>query len=91
MEKKISTSALNKWLGTTVKNNPPPLIKSKQVKLKFISQCNISPPKFNIFVNINDIKTDYKRFIENNLKKKFGLNGLPIKIIYKRTKNPYEK
>ena len=36
------------------------------------------------------LKSPYKRFIENKLKKKFEMNGLPLKIIYKKSENPYE-
>ena len=90
--KRISTGKLNSWLEEIIKKNPPPLHKGKSIKLKFISQINTSPPKFIIFVNFNNaLRQDYKRFIENNLKKKINLNGLPLKIIYRRSDNPYDK
>jgi GTP-binding protein len=54
-------------------------------------QVSTSPPKFNVFLNLNDVLKDpYKRFIENKLKTHFEMNGLPLKIIYKKTVNPYE-
>ena len=55
------------------------------MKLKYIAQVNISPPKFNIFSNFPDsLNNHYKRFISNKLKKEFNLKGLPIKIFFKK-------
>ena len=61
------------------------------VKFKFITQINVAPPKFFIFTNYPDyVNTHYKRYLSNNLKNNFNLNGLPIKIIFKKSTNPYE-
>ena len=90
--KKIKTNELNKWLNFIMKENPPPLKSGNIVKLKYISQIKVSPPKFNIFSNYPNSLTDhYKRFLSNKLKKDFKLTGLPIKILFKKTNNPYEK
>jgi len=90
--RRIKTNDLNNWLVRVMKQNPPPLNKGNIVKLKFITQVNISPPKFNIFSNHPDsLSNPYKRFISNNLKRSFNLNGLPVKILFKKTSNPYEK
>ena len=92
MEKRISTGKLNTWMENIVKKTPPPLHKGRSIKFKYITQPNSAPPKFNIYVNyIKAIKPDYKRFLENNLRKNFNLNGLPIKIIYKKSKNPFSQ
>ena len=89
--KRISTGKLNSWLQGITRQTPPPLYKGKLVKLKYISQVSTSPPKFNIFLNFDDVlKDQYKRFIENKLKINFDMNGLPLKIIYKKSNNPYE-
>ena len=90
--KRISTGKLNSWIESLVKKNPPPLNKGRSIKFKYITQINSAPPKFNIYVNfIEAIKYDYKRFLENNIRKNFNLNGLPIKIIYKKSKNPFSQ
>ena len=90
---KIKTNELNQLrLNNIMKENPPPLKNGKIVKLKYIAQVNVSPPKFNIFSNFpNSLNNQYKRFISNKLKKEFNLKGLPIKIFFKKTDNPYEK
>ncbi len=90
--KRISTGKLNSWMENLVKKTPPPLHKGRSIKFKYITQTNSAPPKFNIYVNyIVAIKSDYKRFLENNIRKKFNLNGLPIKVIYKKSKNPFSQ
>ena len=72
MEKRISTGKLNSWVSDLVKKTPPPLHKGRSVKFKYVTQVNTAPPKFNIFVNyIKAIKPDYKRFLENNIRKSF--------------------
>ena len=79
-KKRIGTGKLNTWLDKLTKQNPHALHKGRSIRFKYITQANSSPPKFNIFVNYSDaIKLDYKRFIENNLRKTFNLNGLPLK------------
>jgi GTP-binding protein len=91
-KKRIKTSLLNSWLKKIMKNNPPPLYNGNTVKLKFVTQVDIGPPKFNIFSNYPVfINKQYKRYLANNLKTSFKMNGLPVKIIYKKTSNPYEK
>ena len=90
--KRISTGKLNTWMEKLVKKTPPPLHKGRSIKFKYITQPNSAPPKFNIYVNYTQaIKSEYKRFIENNIRKNFDLNGLPIKIIYKKSKNPFNQ
>ena len=90
-DNRIKTSDLNTWLDFTVNKNPHPMKKGSLVKFKFITQINIAPPKFFIFTNHPSfISNSYKRFLSNNLKKNFNLAGLPIKIIFKKSSNPYE-
>lgn len=89
---RIRTNELNRWLNKVMKENPPPLNNGNVVKLKYITQVNISPPKFNIFTNFPDsLNNQYKRYVSNKLKRNFNLKGLPVKILFKKTSNPYEK
>ena len=89
--KRISTGKLNSWLQALIKKFPPPLHNGRLVKIKYIVQVSTSPPKFNVFLNFSDVlKNQYKRFLENKLKINFEMNGLPLKIIYKKSENPYE-
>ena len=90
--KKITTKKLNQWLIDLQNSNPPPLNKGKEVKLKFAIQTSSNPPKFKIFSNYPDsIRESYKRFLINNLKKKFNLDGIIVNVQITKSNNPYVK
>ena len=77
------------WLKEAVRRKPPPLHNGNLVKLKFVSQVDTGPPKFNIFTNHpRYIEKTYKRYLSNRLKSNFKMQGIPVKIIYKKTTNP---
>ena len=89
---RIPTSNLNMWLSTAVNKTPHPMYNGNIVKFKFITQISIAPPKFFIFTNHPKfINNSYKRFLANDLKINFNLTGLPAKIVFKKSSNPYEK
>ena len=90
-KKRISTNKLNNWLTKITILNPPQMFKKREVKLKFITQTGIGPPKFILFSNYpQGIKESYKRFLINNLKKDFDFKNIIIKLIISKSKNPYE-
>ncbi len=88
----ISTSKLNKWLLTVQEKNPPPLKSGKMMKIKYCTQVSSRPPTFIFFTNyVKSIQKSYKRYLLNNFRAEFDLEGVPIRIIYKNSKNPYSK
>lgn len=90
--KRIATTNLNKWLIDITKTNPPAQSSGKSVKLRYLTQINIRPPTFLIFCNNPlGVKNSYKRFLINQLRSSFGLNGVPIRLMFKKPKNPYSK
>ena len=79
---RIQTSTLNELLQDAIAVNPPPTHKGKPLKLFFMTQTGIQPPKFIVFVNDPElVHFSYLRFIENKLRETFGFEGAPIKII----------
>ncbi|MEE1884792.1 ribosome biogenesis GTPase Der [Pedobacter flavus] len=83
--KKIPTSKLNDVLLPIIENNPPPSIKGKYIKIKYITQINASSPMFAFFCNLPQyIKDPYKRFIENKLREHFDFQGVPIQIYFRQ-------
>ena len=88
----IPTSKLNKWLLIAQENNPPPLNSGRTMKVKYCTQTSSRPPTFILFTNyVKSIQKSYKRYILNNLREEFDLNGVPLRIMYKNSKNPYSK
>jgi GTP-binding protein len=91
--KKISTSKLNDWLSFAVENHPLPIIKKlgRRVKLKYGTQIKTRPPTFKFFSNDPDSLTDaYKKYLLNSLRESFGMPGVPIRMFFDKTDNPYE-
>jgi GTP-binding protein len=87
---KIPTAKLNKWLNFTQQKNPPPLKSGRVIKIKYCTQVNIRPPTFVFFTNLlGDFEESYKRYLLNNLRDEFDLNGVPLRLMFKNSKNPY--
>jgi GTPase len=83
--RKISTSELNEVMLQIVKNNPPPALKGKYVKIKFVTQLPIYTPAFAFFCNLPQyVKDPYKRYIENRMRERFDFTGVPIRIFFRK-------
>ena len=84
--KKIKTSVLNEVLLPIIENNPPPALKGKYIKIKYIMQLPTPQPQFAFFCNLPQyVKEPYKRFLENKLREHFDFQGVPISV-YMRQK-----
>jgi len=81
----IPTSKLNGWL-TGIRETGHSATKGKRIlKLKYITQTATCPPQFTIFCNHPDIiEPSYERYLENNLRKSFDLEGTPVRLRFKR-------
>ena len=87
---KVPTAKLNKWLNFTQQKNPPPLKSGRVIKIKYCTQVNIRPPTFVFFTNLlGGFEESYKRYLLNNLRDEFDLNGVPLRLMFKNSKNPY--
>lgn len=85
--KEIKTSLLNDVITEAVSLNAPPSFKGKRLKIYFVSQTGVQPPKFTFQVNNKRlIHFSYERYLENKLRENFDLTGTPIMLQFK-TKN----
>ncbi|MCX6253548.1 MAG: ribosome biogenesis GTPase Der [Bacteroidia bacterium] len=83
--RKITTSELNEVMLQVVKNNPPPALKGKYVKIKYVTQLPIHTPAFAFFCNLPQyVKDSYKRYLENRMREKFEFTGVPIRIFFRK-------
>lgn len=91
--KKITTGKLNKWLEAATEEHQLPLKKNGyRIKIKYGAQISIRPPSFKFFSNNpNDISESYKKYLLNSLRNKFNMNGVPIRMYFTATTNPYAK
>lgn len=83
--KKISTSVLNDVMLPIIESNPPPSLKGKYVKIKYVQQLPTHAPAFAFFCNLPQyIPDSYKRFLENRLRQEFDFEGVPTRIFFRK-------
>lgn len=82
---KIPTSKLNEIMLEIIQATPPPAVKGKYIKIKYVQQLPTHAPAFAFFCNLPQyIGDSYKRFIENRLRETFNFTGVPIKIFFRK-------
>jgi GTP-binding protein len=88
---RIGTAKLNKWLGDVIDRHPPPADKGRPVRLRYITQAKSRPPTFVTFSSRGHaVPESYQRYLVNNLREQFALDGVPLRIFVRKGKNPYE-
>ncbi|HEX7390389.1 MAG TPA: ribosome biogenesis GTPase Der, partial [Acidiphilium sp.] len=88
--KRITTSALNRWFESALERFPPPLVDGRRLKLRYITQVKARPPSFALFgTRAETTPETYQRYLINSLREKFDLPGTPIRLSLRGTKNPY--
>ena len=85
LKARIGTGALNDVIRRAVGEHPPASVKGRQVKIRYATQAEISPPVIIIFSNRpEDVHFSYARFLENQIRKKFPFRGVPLRLELKR-------
>jgi GTP-binding protein len=87
---RVSTGELNRWLEPIVADHPPPLNKGRRIKIRYMTQVKARPPTFAIFASQPEAMPEsYLRYLVNGLRQRFGLEGVPIRMLMRGPKNPY--
>lgn len=82
---RIPTSKLNEVFQPILDRNPPPAYKGKYVKIKYVMQLPTHKPAFAFFCNLPQyVKEPYRRFLENRLRENFDLQGIPVRIFFRK-------
>ncbi len=88
--RRLPTSALNRFLDDTVMRHTPPAPGGRRIRLRYMTQPNARPPTFIVFCSRpEDLPESYSRYIVNGLRESFGLQGVPIRLHMRKGKNPY--
>ena len=83
--RKIPTSKLNDVMLKAVENYHAPVVRGHSIKIKFVSQLPTPVPSFAFFSNYpDDIKQPYRNYLENQMRKSFPLEGVPIRIYFRK-------
>ncbi|HRT14164.1 MAG TPA: ribosome biogenesis GTPase Der, partial [Bacteroidales bacterium] len=84
-EFRVPTSQLNDIMLPIIKENPPPINKDKVIRIKYVTQLPTPFPAFAFFCNLPQyVKENYKRFLENQLRKHWNFEGVPIEIYFRK-------
>jgi GTP-binding protein len=88
--KRVPTSALNRWFEQAVSANPPPAVSGRRLKLNYVTQTKARPPSFVVFCSRADaVPQSYLRYLTNSLREAFDLPGTPVRIALREKANPF--
>jgi GTP-binding protein len=83
--RKVTTAKLNELLLPIIETTPPPSIKGKYIRIKYVTQLPTFTPSFAFFCNLPQyVKEPYKRFLENKIREHFNFSGTPISIFIRK-------
>lgn len=81
----VSTPKLNDFMERILKRKPLPMRRGVALKIKYATQVKSDPPVFVFFMNIpEELPANYRRYIENEIRKEFGFQGVPITLRFKQ-------
>ncbi|WP_024519860.1 ribosome biogenesis GTPase Der [Bradyrhizobium sp. Tv2a-2] len=88
--RRVPTSALNRWFEQAIQANPPPAVSGRRLKLNYITQTKARPPSFVLFCSRADaVPQAYLRYLTNSLREAFDLPGTPVRITLREKANPF--
>ncbi|MFA6267148.1 MAG: ribosome biogenesis GTPase Der [Pseudolabrys sp.] len=89
--KRVPTSALNRWFEDAVAAHPPPAVSGRRLRLNYITQAKTRPPSFVVFCTRADaVPEAYKRYLTNSLREAFDMPGTPVRLTLREKANPFE-
>jgi GTP-binding protein len=88
--KRVPTAQLNRYLEAAMVAHPPPLVRGRRIKLRYMTQIKTRPPTFALFAaKADDLPDAYARYLINGIRERFDMKGAPIRLQLKRTDNPF--
>tara|TARA_R110002096_G_scaffold23031_2_gene73522 strand:- start:13604 stop:15001 length:1398 start_codon:yes stop_codon:yes gene_type:complete len=87
----MSTAELTRELEAAVIAHPPPLVRGRRIKLRYAHQGGRNPPVIVLHGNqVERLPEAYRRYLINRFRKAFKLKGTPVRLSFKKGKNPFE-
>ncbi|MES2728668.1 MAG: ribosome biogenesis GTPase Der [Pseudomonadota bacterium] len=88
--RRISTGRMNRWLQTVTSAHPPPLVSGRPNKMRYVTQIRNKPPCFAIWMSQPDELPDsYQRYLINRLAQDYELAGIPLRLVLRKSTNPF--
>jgi len=86
----LNTGELNRWLEAVQRQHPAPGDDGAAVRMKYCTQVSTSPPVIRVFCNRpGAVRRSYRRYLERDFRKRFSLPGVPVRLLFSATGNPY--
>jgi GTP-binding protein len=83
--RRLPTSELNQFFLPLIQEKSPPAQKGKEIKINYVTQIKSNPPMIAFFGNHPELIPDgYKRFLENRFRERFGFEGVPVTMVFKK-------
>lgn len=80
-QRRVTTHQLNKFIASALQKNHPPMIMGKRLRIYYMAQVEVQPPRFVLFVNYPHLMTEtYKKYLYNQFREVYGFTGVPILI-----------
>jgi GTPase len=84
-KRKVPTSQLNDVILKAIETYHAPVVRGHSIKIKYVTQLPTVVPSFAFFSNFpDDIKTPYKNYLENQLRKNFDFTGVPVRLFFRK-------
>ena len=86
--KRIGTAEMNRFFEEVLEKHPAPTMHHRSVRFYYITQASVAPPTFVIMTNSpKDVHFSYQRYVVNQIRKRFGFQGTPIRVRYRGKKS----
>lgn len=86
-----STGPLNRWLEEVIQKHHPPTHKNRRLRLYYVTQVRNAPPTLVFHCNHPEaVHFSYQRYLVNQFREHFGLEGTPIRLLFKGKDNPFD-
>ncbi len=88
---RVPTGKLNRWLAAVSESHPPPAVRGRRLKLRYMTQVKTRPPTFALWCSRpEELPESYLRYLINGLREAFGFRGVPIRLLLRKGENPYQ-
>jgi GTP-binding protein len=92
MHKRVGTGELNRFFAEVLETRPPPTQGGRAPRLYYITQAETAPPTFVILSSSPEaVHFSYQRFVVNQLRKRFGFDGVPVRVVYRERRRGKRK
>jgi GTP-binding protein len=88
--RRIGTGALNRWLEQALARHQPPLVEGRRLKMRYATMPKARPPTIAVFgTRAEQTPYDYRRYLLNSFREAFDMPGVPVRLQFRGTENPY--